>query len=92
MQQTDACKAATTQCDRERYIKQDLARVEPHPWFAPWRPYRTALSMPVLRIVATNSNRQPGSLPATASGRDTRIGPDTLLHLESASFMRRPGT
>ena len=81
-------QAVTAQCDRQGHVQQDLARIVYRPRASPWRERcRYRLVQPGLAD-GLDQQHAPGlghHGPTTALNADTRVGPDTLTHLESAS-------
>jgi hypothetical protein len=79
---------------RERHIQGGLARIMHRPRLAPRcqrRRYRLIQTGLADRLHKQHSAGLGDHSAPTAFGTDTRVGPDTLLHLESATSMRRPG-
>ncbi|GGK29188.1 hypothetical protein GCM10011583_71370 [Streptomyces camponoticapitis] len=88
-QHGDIGEAVPAQSDPERGIQQDLARVVHCPRLAPrgqCHRYRVVQAGLANRL---HTQHRPGLRDhptATALDADTRVQPDTLTHLESASF------
>jgi hypothetical protein len=88
-QHRDVCEAVPAQRDRQGDVQQDLARIMHRPSLPPRRQCRGYRGVQAGLADGLDQQHAPGlrdHRPATALDADTRVRPDTLLHLESASF------
>lgn len=87
-QQAHVGQAVPAVCHRERDIQQDLARIVNRPGLPPRLKRRRYRRVETGLADRLDQQHGPGLRddPTTAAlDADTRVGPDTLLHLESAS-------
>ena len=89
-QHADVGQAVPAECDGQGHIQQDLARVVHRPRLAPRRQRRRYRGVQAGLADRLDQQHRPGLRDhptAAALDTDTRVRPDTLLHLESASFL-----
>jgi hypothetical protein len=88
-QHADIDQAVPAQRDRQGHVRQDLPRIVYRPRPPPRRERRRYRGVQAALADCLGQQHSSGlgdHRPATALDADTRVRPDTLLHLESASF------
>jgi hypothetical protein len=86
----DVGQAVPAEGDRERNVQQDLARIVHRPWLAPRRQRHRYRRIQAGLADRLHQQHRPGlgdHRTAAALDADTRVRPDTLLHLGIASFL-----